>query len=156
MLDTKLGFVVDSLASSQLAYTLVYNCNEWLSKHYDLNIAIFFQEQWLPSIWPEFSQFHVSETIAFDGILVATSLSTAFSIKNATRARRFFYMQDLYYRRPNCDRKQWDSVMNDRDIRKFTRSWDHCLELRLAGYDIQDNVVPSFEIDKILEITNAK
>lgn len=152
----KMGFVVDSLLSSQLSYALVYNSNEWLTKNYELNLALFYQEQWLPSIWPDFAQFHVSETVAFDGTLIATSLSTAFSIKNATRANRFFYIQDLYYLRRGCDQKQWDLVMNDKNLKKFTRSTDHHDELKRAGYDIEFGVVPSFEIEKILEITNAK
>ena len=151
----KVGFVVDSLLSSQLAYTMVYNMNDWLDKHYEVSFALFYQEQWLPSLWPACSQYHLSEAVAFDGSLVATSLSTAFSIKNATRAKRFFYIQDLYHLRPHTDGKVWESVMNDRDIRKFTRSVDHHDELEKSGYDIEHNVVPSFEIEKILEITNA-
>jgi len=151
----KVGFVVDSLLSSQLSYALVYNLNEWLDKHYEWSLAIFYQEQWLPSLWPACSQYHVADTVAFDGTLIATSLSTAFSIKNATRAKRFFYIQDLYNRRPNFNIKQWESIMNNRSIKKFARSDDHRNELEKEGYEIGLDVVPSFEIEKILEITNA-
>ena len=150
-----LGFAIKDLASSQVAYELTYNANEWLRKNYRLNIALFYQEQWLASLAPEFAQYHMSEAVAFSGSLVATSLGTAFAIKNAVRAKRFFYINDLEYLRPNFNKEQWDDVMNDQSITKFARCNDYVDQLRDFGYEIDSRTVPSFEIDKILEITHG-
>jgi hypothetical protein len=149
------GFAVEDLCSSQTAYTLVYNCNEYLRKDYKLNLSIFYQEQWFPSLKPEFAQYHIAEAVAFSGHLIATSVNTAFSIKNATRSKRYYYIYDLENLRPSCNQEYWDLVMNDDQIVKFTRSEDYLEYLRLAGYDVNPVVVPSFDIDKILEIINA-
>jgi hypothetical protein len=150
-----LGFAVQDLASSQIAYTLTYNCNEWLHKEFRINIALFYQAQWLTPIQPEFAQYHMANSVAFTGSLVATTADTAFSIRPATRAKRFFYIYDLEILRNNSNREYWDIVMNDDTITKFTRSKSYLDYLKDLGYQIDERIVPSFEIEKILEITHG-
>lgn len=150
----QLGFVVDDLGASQVSYLLIKNTNDFLEKRHDVNINLFFEDNFIPCLEPKFARFNTYDAFVFDGTLIATSLNTALTIKNFTRAKRFFYINDLEYLRKNVDQNEWKDILCDNNIVKFTRCDDYRTYLILQGYNIHPIVVEDFNLDKILEVIN--
>lgn len=150
----QIGFILDSLAAAQIPYLLIKNANDFLDKRFDININIFFEDNFIPCLEPKFARFHIKDAFIFDGVLIATSLSTVLTIKNFTRSKRFFYINDLENLRKTTSQNDWDNILKDKDIVKFTRCEDYRNELVSQGYDIHPIIVENFDIEKILEVTN--
>ncbi len=149
----QLGFVVKSLASGQMPYLLSVNSNKFLEKNYDTSISVFFEESFIPCMPVRFARFNLRDALMFYGDLIATSVSTAMAIKDCTHTKRFFYINDLENLRRNDD--NWNSILKEEGVIKFTRSKDYYDILTEQGYKIHQKIVPDFAIEDILEITNA-
>lgn len=154
MYNKMLGFVVEDLAAGQIPYTLIHNSNEFLDRDTDINISLFYMENSFPCLWPRFARFNLKDTMGFCGSLIATSVQTAHAIQQATRADRYFYIQDLEWKRPwfNETKQMWNSVMGDEQVIKIARSNDHYKEFCKSGYRVR-GYVEDFNLEKILEIT---
>jgi hypothetical protein len=151
------GFVLDNLSASQIAHLCVENTNKWLESNFGTNFSVFYEENSMPCIQPCFARFHAKDAMAFYGHLIATSFSTAFSIKDATRSKRYYYINDLEWTRPwfRHNQDDIDKVLNNDEIVKFTRSNDHYKYLTDMGINVIPNIVEDFDINKILEIING-
>lgn len=73
----KLAFAVKDLSHTQLSYYIVRAANAFLSKRCDVDIMAFFEEPSCSSVPLLFSTMQFAEAWAYDGKLVATSLSSA-------------------------------------------------------------------------------
>jgi hypothetical protein len=150
------GFVVDDLGASQVSYLLIKNANQLLSSRHDININVFFEDNFIPCVEPKFARFNTKDAFVFDGSLIATSLKTALTIKNFTRAKRFFYINQLENLRKSTSQDEWNNILCDKNIVKFARCVDYKDELISKGYDIHPEVVEDFDLNKILEVINDR
>jgi hypothetical protein len=153
----QIAFVLDNLSAGQIPYCCIYNCNAWLYNNFGLNFSIFYTENSSPCVKPKFARFHVRDTVYFTGTLIATSLSTALAIKNATRAKRYFYVNDPEWLRSHkqITKEDFESIMFDDKIIKFCRSNDYKTQLEILGIKVLPNIVEDFNVSKILEIVNG-
>ncbi len=153
---TSIGFVVDDLSSGQIPYTLTKSANEFLEKNFDVNINVFFQDNYMPCVEPKFARFNIKDAFCFDGHLIATSLSTAKIIRNFTRSKRYYYIYDPTMLAPPIVPEKWSEVyplMSDHKIKKFCRSQDH-FNLVSPLTETDDTIVEDFDMEKIVRIIN--
>ena len=152
----KLAFVVEDLNASQVGYQSVRELNILSERSSEIEPSIFFIEQSWPCMAPKFARYHVRDSLWYDGHLIATSLKTALSIRTSTRAKRYFYIQDLEWLRGNCDLDGWKSIMSDEGYVKICRCKDHAKEVHEAGFCVNLIVIENFEINKFVELINGR
>jgi len=141
MSKSTLGFVLEDLLPTQTAYCLTYNINRYLKSHPETDICMFLIDNVPPCIQPRFARYHLKDAFGFDGSLVATSLKTAESIKDFTRASRYYYITDLK-----------DVFQQGLENTQYIfRSKDYPVN---TGRDFP--VVEDYNIEKILELTNGR
>jgi hypothetical protein len=152
----KVGFAIDSLAAGQISFTCVENTNKWLASNFGVNFSIFYEQNALPCVSPQFARFHIRDAIGFEGDLIATSYNTLKSIKGATRSKRYYYINDIEWWRPwfKDSINEIKALSQDDSIVKFCRSQDHRDRLLDMGFEVSPIIVEDFNIDKILEIIN--
>jgi hypothetical protein len=153
----KIGFVLKDVSAGQLPYTCIQSCNSWLDNNFGTNISLFCYDHTTSCVNTKFARFHVKEIDHFVGDLIATSIDSALLIKNNTRAKRYYYINDFDWTRPNFTLpiEYVDKIFNDNDIVKFCRSRDHRDRLIKEGYKILYTIVEDFDIKTILEITKS-
>lgn len=92
----RLGFLVSSLGTSQLAYHILQGANASLGRHRDLDIIAFYQNVSKPWVTPLFGLLNISEAYGFSGVVIATSLNTARKMAGFPGPQgRYFYAWDL-------------------------------------------------------------
>ncbi len=151
----KIAFVFDDLNASQPAYQCIKALNSLTIRSSDIEPSIFFIEQALPCIEPKFARYHVRDSLWYEGHLIATSVKTAMSIKLSTRAKRYFYIQDLEWLRQNCNTEDWKSIMEDDNFIKICRCKDHAKAIHEAGFIISPAAIENYNIQKFVELING-
>jgi hypothetical protein len=148
----QIAFVFEDLNASQSAYLACKNMNRMLENTSEVEPTVFFMEQSLPCVDLQFARYHVREALLYTGNLVSTSLKTAISVSKATRARRYFYIQDLEWLRPNFNKEAWLNIMQDRSIKKICRSVDHAEAIHESGFGQVPVVIENYNIEQFLEL----
>lgn len=152
----KLGFAVSDIGPAQVPYTCITEFNKALMDRIDINISLFYKNNIYPCLSPKFARYHIKDTVGFDGYLFATSLDTLESIINSTRAKRFFYLNDISEIIRNTDKAK--ELLYDHNIYIVSRCEDYFIwmteNLDLTRINLIDKVVVDFDINSILEIIN--
>jgi len=123
----KLGFVVNNLGPSQLAYNLLTKANALLSQRYDLDLIVFYEQPARPCVIPNFSIMPLSETWGYDGPLVATDLSSAATLINLPNpGRKIFYVYDLEWTfEPKRPYRALQAIYGHPELTILCRGEDH-------------------------------
>lgn len=150
MQNNKLAFALTELGSGQIPYICISESNQFLNKKTDLDIVIFYEESAVPCVALDFARFHVRDSCYFKGNLICTSLSTIKSTEKAFCAKRFFYINDIIEQIKN--KEEFDLVMKNKDIVKFTRCGDYYDYLTKLRYELSDIIVKDFDINTILQL----
>ncbi len=146
----KVAFVLDNLAANQIAYSLIYNSNQFLEKNADVNISIFFVDNMLPCVLPKFARFNITELSSFDGTLIATSFKTALLVKNATRSKRYWYVSDMEWTKGNFTSfDKLNDLFCDQSIVKISRSKDFVQNIPPIK-DIQ--VIEDYNVEELTKL----
>ncbi len=128
----KLGVLLRDLGPSQLAYGVIKKLNEALASGQLRDAAAFFEEPAPPCLQPRFACMQLAEAWAFDGAVVATTLSGARKlVRFPSAARSFFYVWDLeWVRRPGVPYEELRSTYCDPSLRLVARSVEHAAVIR--------------------------
>ena len=78
----KIAVLLESLTSSQLSYCAIKNINEHLEKG-DSDFVALFENGGPTIIQPQFAVMPVNELWSFDGVAIATNVSTAMSLSKS-------------------------------------------------------------------------
>ncbi len=153
----QLAFVLPNLSSSQASYLCINVCNNIVEKTAALNLSLFFCENSPPCVPIKIARFHLRDACIYTGHLIAIDQETLNAISNFTRAKRYFYIQDLtwltdsrFYKKETMD------LMKDDSIIKIAKCKDHKDYLLNKGYNIHPIIVEDFDIDAILSIVTNK
>ena len=88
----KVGVVVDDLSASQLSYHIIKNINKQVEES-DTDFVAFFQNSTASMLPMHFSSMCINEIWSFDGVAIATSVSTVLSIsKTFSPKQKYFYV----------------------------------------------------------------
>jgi hypothetical protein len=153
---TKIGFAFDNLGPSQSTYLSIVSSNKWLSKNFDTNISIFFQNQEMPCMPISFARFHIKDCVHFDGNLIASSFDTLQSISKATKSKLYYYIQDVEWERGwfKHSKDDIDNSLRNNSIIKLFRSQDLYDYINNDSFNLPRLIVEDYDINSILEIIN--
>lgn len=97
--NNKVGFLLESLASSQLAFFAASQTAERPPPGME-EVILFYEEMALPCVMPHCPCMQAVDSFGYPGALVATSLSTARKAARAVSPRlALFYVWDLEWQR---------------------------------------------------------
>jgi hypothetical protein len=149
----KLGFLLDNLGPSQLAYSVIRGVNEYLEKGGDVPVVLFY-ERLLPfCLTPHTASMQLAEAWTFDGLLVATSFRTAEKLINLPAARlrsHFFWCYDLeWVRFANKAYRPLADVYRSPRLRLLGRGPDHKAALETA-WNVPVGTMEELDIEYLL------
>tara|TARA_R100001163_G_scaffold15543_1_gene14052 strand:+ start:6668 stop:7135 length:468 start_codon:yes stop_codon:yes gene_type:complete len=148
MQENKIGFIVDDLSSSQLSYEVISSINSF-DTSFDQDFVVFFENSSPIVIEPFFGVMNLQELWGFDGIAIATSVSSCLSLSNTqSPIKKFFYVWDLEWSRNRSSYDQGIQAFLKEDINLIARSEDHAKAIK--NYCNRD-VVGIFDFNSGLE-----
>ena len=148
MQENKIGFIVDDLSSSQLSYEVISSINSF-DTSFDQDFVVFFENSSPMVIEPFFGVMNLQELWGFDGIAIATSVSSCLSLSNTqSPIKKFFYVWDLEWSRNRSSYDQGIQAFLKEDIDLIARSEDHAKAIK--NYCNRD-VVGVFDFNSGLE-----
>ena len=150
----KLGIALSTLGPNQLAYYFIQRANLLLSQAKDLDIIGFYERPSAPALPTFFATMLVGEAYNYDGILVATDVSTAGKVANAISARKkFFYVWDLEWLRTNPKSYTFfRDVYCDPRYELLARSASHARALEEA-WNRPVRVLENLDLQALLELS---
>ena len=130
MQENKIGFIVDDLSSSQLSYEVISSINSF-DTSFDQDFVVFFENSSPMVIEPFFGVMNLQELWGFDGIAIATSVSSCLSLSNTqSPIKKFFYVWDLEWSRNRSSYDQGIQAFLKEDIDLIARSEDHAKAIK--------------------------
>ena len=149
----KLGFLVDNLGASQLGYYLSKNINDALERYDDLDIICYYENFEGKCMHQNFSNINISGAWSQEGVMIATSPSTAEKMANFIgRCKKYFYVWDDHH-----DKTYYNlgSIYFNKDIQIICRNNIHARIIE-NNFNIKvRHTVDNFDIDKIMEIVTS-
>lgn len=150
----QLGFIVDSLAPSQISYLMTQNANDIHKETPVVNVSCFFSNHQRPCMEYRFAIFNAVDITGFVGTLVATSFDTAKLLNNGFRSKKMWYINDISFLEEQ-KKEDYDKILNDPEIVKFCRSRDHADKLIEIGFNIYPNIIQDFNIMQIIDLSEV-
>ncbi len=152
----KLGIAVKNLGPHQLAYYAIKNINLYCRDRCDMDCILFYENQSRPCLPMNFATMQIFESYCYDGIMVATCLSTADKvIKSPGNKKRFFYVWDLeWIRFANKHFNVLHGIYAHPSIQLIARSESHkkliedCWNVKVKG------VVDDLNIESLIQCLN--
>ena len=153
--NKQIGVLLEDLSASQLTFYVINNINNYIEKS-DIDFVAFFQNSTTSIMSPRFSTMSVSEMWSFNGIVIATYVSTALSLqKTCSPIEKYFYIWDLDWHRQNGrDFEYTIQAYNNPQLNLIARSSSHAKAIK--NYCNRDvcGVVDNFNIDQLMGVIN--
>ena len=151
----QIGFLVEEVSSSQLSFNLIKNINNYLEDNND-DFVVFFENSTSSVLSPRFSLMSVNEIWSFEGSLIATSVSTAISMRKCFAPKnKLFYVWDLEWTRESGrDFEFIIQAFTDENTKLIARSKEHAKAIENYCNRKVKHIVNDFNIEKIVRITN--
>tara|TARA_R100000808_G_scaffold63_1_gene514 strand:- start:10330 stop:10791 length:462 start_codon:yes stop_codon:yes gene_type:complete len=150
----KTGILVGDLGPSQLSYYIIKNCNKTLENNNKDDFIVFVENLSKFAMKPNFGLMSIDEVWSFyDGLLVATSISTSLQVKKATNnSKKCFYVWDLEWTRPH-GRDFLYNIEAFKDIDLIARSKEHAKAIK--NYCNRDvvGIVEDFNLEQLYKVT---
>jgi hypothetical protein len=150
----QVGVVIDNVGSSQVSYLAITKSNEAIDNNPLVNLALFVSSLSIPCVQVRVPRFHVKDATTFDGWLIMTTVDAAIAVKNCTRAKKCYYINDIewsraWFKHPDAI----SSIMTDPAVVKVFRSKDHMAFAAKTWPHLSECVViKDFEIPTFLEM----
>lgn len=149
----KIGVLLDNLGPNQLASSVIRTGAK--AAQNGIDVIAYYERQALPCLPLPIASMHVTEAFGHEGILVATSLSTAVRVAEApTAAGRFFYVWELEWVRGRFAYRALSQVYRDPRLTLLARSLDHARVLESAWNRPVRCVVDDFCLEQLLACLN--
>ena len=153
--NKQIGILLEDLSASQLTFYTIKNINDYLENS-DIDFVVIFQNSTTSMITPRFSTMSVSEMWSFNGIVIATSVTTALSMqKTCTPVEKYFYVWDLdWHRQSGREFEYTIQAYNDPKLNLIARSSSHAKAIK--NYCNRDvcGIVDNFNIDQLIGVIN--
>ena len=155
MQENKIGFIVDDLSSSQLSYEVISSINSF-DTSFDQDFVVFFENSSPMVIEPFFGVMNLQELWGFDGIAIATSVSSCLSLSNTqSPIKKFFYVWDLEWTREHGrDFESTIKAFSNEDIELIARSEDHAKAIENYCNVKVKHIVKDCNVEQLVRISN--
>lgn len=148
----KVGVLVKHLGPSQLSYYFINNSNKLLDARPELDIISFYENPNPPCITTKFATMQIFEAWNYDGIQIATTLSTADKlIKFPVAKRKIFYVWDLeWIRNIQKDFDKFSSIYSNPGLELVARSYEHKSLIESCWNVGVKKVVENFNMEELI------
>tara|TARA_R100000008_G_C3470513_1_gene108744 strand:+ start:105 stop:578 length:474 start_codon:yes stop_codon:yes gene_type:complete len=150
-----IGVVVENLGMSQLAYSVINNINMACEHNSQNDYVLFYENMGNPILPVNCAIMNSSELWSFNGVVVATTASSAkFALKAVNKTKKFFYIWDLEWTRERNKTeftKNLSSYRNE-SISLIARSKEHALAIQNYCNRKVPYIMEDFDINKLEEI----
>ncbi len=150
----KLGLGVSDFGANQLAYELISNSNNFLSKNYKTDIIGFYENLSKYSVNPNFACMHAVELWGYDGPVIACNLNMANDIiKIPTIPKKYFYIWDLeWIFLEDKEYSRLKDIYSNPELTLITRNQDYVHIIEKVWNVKVPHIVENFNLDKIASI----
>ena len=150
----KTGIVVGDLGPSQLSYYIIRNCNKELEHNNKDDFIVFVENLSKFAMQPNFGLMSIDEIWSFDGLLVATSISTSLQVQKATNnSKKYFYVWDLEWTRPHGHDFLYN-IEAFKNINLIARSGEQAEAIKnYCNIDVS-GIVEDFNLQELYKVTN--
>jgi hypothetical protein len=154
--NNQIGFLVNDLTASHLAFSLIKNLNEYETNS---DTVLFFENISSSIIKPNFPTMAINEIWNFEGALVSTDMNTTLTLKKCfTPRKKIFYVWDLEWMRNSMGQtKNFENTIeafSDETIELVARSKDHAKAIENLSNRKINHIVENFNIEKLMRIAN--
>lgn len=144
----KLGFCVEDFGPSQLSYSILKSCNDYLIKNNDISVYGFYENLHKPVFGPAFGIFSLAEVYGFDGILITTTAHQTYqTLKWPKPTKRIYYVNQLEWGN-NIPYEYFASIFRS-GVEIVTRSEDYAKLIR-NGFNIDCKVNENFNLKEFV------
>lgn len=147
----KLGFLVQTLGTSQLGTMLTLEANQLVEKYPNIDVMVFYEEYDRIPIPPRFTLMQNYHAQTYTGPLISTCLQTTQLLKELYTFRKYFYVWNLEWTLADFP---WqllsDSYQND-DIELIARS-DYHAEIIAKLWKKPTNILEDFDYETLKHI----
>lgn len=150
----KIGVVLGDLGPSQLSYYVVKNINQRCETTAKDDFVAFVENISTHILEPDFGIMNIGEVWSFDGVLIATSVSTALQvIKAVNSAEKYFYVWDLeWMRQSGHDFAYTVKAFNDPKINLIARSEEHARAIKNYCNREVIGIVDNFNTEQLYKV----
>ena len=151
----KIAIMLDDLGPSQLAHTVICQGNDLCANHQGYDVVALYEDLQRPCIPMNFACMQIAEGWAFDGVVVATSFSTAEKLLSFPSAsKKLFMVWDLeWIRLKQKSFRQLLSVYGNEQLTLLARSYDHAKAIADC-WNRTVKVIEDFNLKSIIEAAN--
>ena len=159
----QIGIILQNIQSTQKMFFAFMKISHYNQSNYKNDIAIYVSGRRSKSGNRRCAIFSTTNLPNFSGNLIATEVSVLPYLANnySQSKNKFFYIYDIYdlihYKQNSPDAfLNIKSIIEKNNIKLFTRSEDYRrIILNYLGLSCLDTIVPDFQIEKIVEITES-
>lgn len=149
----KLSFILSDLGHKQSVFYVANEMNKAVLEHKGITPILFYESLAPPVMRFLFPTMNISEVFCYDGIVVATTLSTANRLLNVPGPKRkLFYVWDLEWMGNVMNVELVSSLYNAPQIDLVARSEDHAKVLERVFNRKPVGVVNDYNLDDFLKI----
>lgn len=152
----KLGIALNNLGASQLNFYLARNANAAIAATRGLDVVVFFETMQRPCLPLSFASMQMPEAWGFDGVLIATSLSTVEKVVRCPSAdKKIFFVWDLEWLRfPQKQYRAFRALYAHPELTLVTRGPDHARAVEEA-WNVKAHVCGNFDMQRLLEVAHG-
>lgn len=122
----KIAVCVKNIGANQIAFDLIRHGNKLMEERADIDLMAFFESMAPPVIPMKFAAMHIMEGHGYDGIVIATDLSTAQkALRFSAAQRRLFWCYDLEWMRQQQGFPDLVAIYRNPKLELFARCEDH-------------------------------
>jgi hypothetical protein len=154
---TKLGFLLSHFGQNQAAYEFIHNANLFIDGGCakGVDIIAFVNNQARPILHPVFASMNINEAFDFNGHVIATNIATAEKMLHFPGPkRRYFYVWDLEWMRPNTQRSfdELSELYTNPRLTLVARHRDHAAVIERCWNCKVSAVIPGFDVEAFAEM----
>jgi hypothetical protein len=150
---TKVGIVIKSLYSSQLAYYLIKAINEFYSKNYNINFIIFVRDLVIPCVDPNCSVMRWEELWGFDGHVITTDIESTMRVMITPGPKSVtHYVYDLDWTDGVHKHIDLSGVYQNPDINLVARNEEYAKIIGRLWNRNNVEVLGDFKLDELLKL----
>lgn len=145
----KIGVLLNNLGPSQLAYSVIRNGAKAVD--HGLDLMAFYERQAAPCLPLHIASMHIAEAYGYDGVLIATDLSTAAKLRTFPSAtQKIFYVWDVEWTRRQYMTSVLQKIYREPSFKILARSADLALAISQAWNVNIHGIVRDFNLNELI------
>lgn len=147
----KIGIMLDNIGPNQLAFYTLQQAAKYMEKDPLYDFTVFIQNICRPTIKPMCSIMNISESMSFDGHLIATSFELADKlIKTVNTSKKHFHVWELEWLNNPYLYEKYYAILTNPNLHISTRCAQYANAItKYCGRSV-NSITPVFNIQSII------